>query len=92
MQRDLTGSQQILLLTPVVTLATWLLYLQERLLGRDHFDLTRTHLEFAFAQAMEELLPKAPKQVVWLGLPELSTFEACSATEHKSPKEHECIW
>jgi hypothetical protein len=88
-QRNLTRSQRILLLLRLVSSATWLLYLQKRLLGRDHFDLARTHLEFA--QAMEELLSKAPKQVFQLGLPGLSAFEACSAMEHKSRKEHERI-
>jgi hypothetical protein len=88
-QRNLIRGQRILLLTRLVSSATWLLDLQERLLGRDHFDLARTHLEFA--QAMEELLSKAPKQVVQLGLPGLSTFEACSTAEHKSRQEHERI-
>ena len=90
-QRDpsLIKSQRILLLCRLVSSAQSLLQLQEQLLGTDHFDLARTHLEFA--QAMEELLNSAPKQVVQLGLPRLATFEACSGAEHQSRKEHERI-
>lgn len=90
-QRDpnLTRSQRILLLCRLVSSATSLLKLQERLFGPHHFDLARTHLEFA--QAMEELLSTAPEQVVQLGIPNMSTFEACSAAEHQSRKEHERI-
>lgn len=88
-QRNLTKTQRILLLCRLVSSANCLLELQERLLGSDHFNLAQTHLEFA--QAMEELLSKSPKQVVQLGLPGLSTFEACAAAEHNSRNEHERI-
>jgi len=86
---DLTKSQRILLLCRLVLSARSLLQLQERLFGTDHFDLASTHLEFA--QAMEEFLATAPKQVVQLEITGLSTFEACSAAEHQSRKEHERI-
>lgn len=90
-QRDpnLARNQRILLLCRLVSSAQTLLRLQERLYGPDHFDLARTHLEFA--QAMEELLSTAPKQLQQLQIPALTTFEACSAAEHTSRKEHERI-
>jgi hypothetical protein len=86
---NLTKSQRISLLCRLASSAQSLLRLQEKLFGSDHFDLARTHLEFA--QAMEELLSTAPKQIVQLGLPGLNTFEACSAAEHASRTEHERI-
>ena len=90
-QRDpnLTKSQRISLLCRLASSAHSLLRLQEQLLGSHHFDLARTHLEFA--QAMEELLSTAPKQSVQLGLSGLNTFEACSAAEHTSRTEYERI-
>lgn len=90
-QRDpnLTKSQRILLLCRLVSSASSLLQLQDRLYGSDHFELARTHLEFA--QALGELLSTAPKQLLQLEIPRLTTFEACSSAEHASRKEHERI-
>lgn len=63
-----------------------LLDLQEAFLGPDHFDLGRTSLDLA--QVIAELLSRSPKHLFQMDIPSLKTFEAWSALEHKSRKDH----
>lgn len=91
-QRDpslTTGSQRIKLLCRLVSSARSLVALQVDLYGPDHFDVAQTNLELA--QALEELLSRAPKQLLQLELEGMATFEACSTIEYASRKDSERI-
>jgi SET domain len=90
-QRDssLSGSQRVSLLGRLVVTARKLLRLQEFLLGPDHFDLARTNLDMT--HAVEELLSKAPKHLLSLGLEGMTSVTLCSALARQTRSEYERI-
>mmetsp|Transcript_15169 Transcript_15169/g.21474 ORF Transcript_15169/g.21474 Transcript_15169/m.21474 type:complete len:252 (-) Transcript_15169:102-857(-) len=88
---NLLGKFRIKLLCRMVSSAYKLLDLQRSFLGKDHFDVARTCLDLA--QAIEEVLGRAPKQLTQLELEGgiKKTFEAWSALEHACRKDYERI-
>jgi hypothetical protein len=85
----LSPSQHILLLLRVVASSINLIKLQTMLYGQDHFDLARSYNELA--QAIAELLSKAPSELMGLGIAGMSSFQSCSAAEHRAKREFERI-
>jgi hypothetical protein len=59
------------------------------LYGKDHFDLARTYNELS--QTLDDLLSKAPRQLLELGLEGMNSVAACSAAEHEAQKEFDRI-
>lgn len=85
--KSLTPNQHVLLLLRVVASATKFIALQTHLFGKDHFDLAKSYNELS--QALAELLSRAPKKLVGLGLH--GSVAACSAAEFRARKEFERI-
>jgi hypothetical protein len=74
------------ILCRIIASSMRLLELQGAFLGPDHFDLGRTNLDLA--QVISELLSRSPKHLFEMGIPSLKTFDAWSALEHKSRRDH----
>lgn len=85
----LTPNQHIMLLLRVATSSSKLVELQTLLHGKDHFDLAQTYNELS--QAVSELLSRAPKQLIGLGLEGMTSAAGCSSTEYRAKKEFERI-
>jgi SET domain len=66
-----------------------LIPLQIASLGKDHFDLARSHLDLE--NAISELLSRSPKALYELKLPRLSAFDQWSALANLSRREHQRI-
>jgi hypothetical protein len=66
-----------------------LIPLQISLLGPHHFDLGRSHLDYA--NAIGELLSRSPKHLFNLNLSSLASFENWSRVESDSRREHKRI-
>lgn len=86
---DLSVNVQLRILSRQVISAQTLIPLQRVFHGPDHFDLGRTHLDFA--NAVGELLSRSPKQLFALDLQGLGTFEQWSTAEHMSRQEQKRI-
>jgi hypothetical protein len=86
---SLTSPQHVLSLCRLVESALRLRDLQIAHHGPDHFDLAQTNLELA--QALEELLSRAPKQLQKLGIPGMGTFAKCASAESATRAEYHRI-
>jgi SET domain len=86
---SLPSKQRIDLLGRLIVTAQKLLRLQELVLGCDHFDLARTQLDLA--QAVEELLSRAPNHLDTLFEDGPRSITDFSSLEAKTRKRHEQI-
>jgi SET domain len=66
-----------------------LIPLQTANLGKDHFDVARTHLDLA--TGISELLSRSPTSLYVLNLPSLKAFEQWSALAGHCRREHQRI-
>jgi hypothetical protein len=87
--QSLSNPIQLGVLSRQANSAYHLLPLQQGLLGMDHFDLARTHLDLA--NIVSELLSRSPKKLYELNLTPMGSFAEWSALEHKSRKEYNRI-
>jgi hypothetical protein len=85
----LNPNQHVLLLLRIASSSSRLVELQTLLHGKDHFDLAQTYNELS--HAVLELLSRAPKQLISLGLEGMKSAAGCSSTEHRCKKEFERI-
>lgn len=90
-QRHITlnSRQRCSLLARVVESARSLVRLQHLLYGPDHFALARSNLDLS--QAIEELLSKAPNELMALGDEYLQNIAAWATLAHKAKTEHQRI-
>jgi hypothetical protein len=85
----LTKKQSIELMARFLQSVQPLLESQIKRCGNDHPDVARTYYDFAMG--IQTMLSHAPKRLLALNLPKMSTLEQCSKVEHMCRSEKKRI-